>query len=119
MFSWFTSKKAHHTKNSLLSQESAAFLETYSTTPHSSTETLKEEAPRVEETRTPPILDGTVTRIVTDYHRMKDEKTFKQMRWKVPEGVSASSVAKKCSSKCGAKFLVENVGSLSYVTVRF
>ena len=50
---------------------------------------------------------------------MQAEKTFKQMRWKVPEGVGAASVARKCAGKCGAKFVVEKVGTLEYVTVRF
>lgn len=60
--------------------------------------------------------------VFNDVTRMEQEKCFKNVvkRWKVPEGISASTAANACRKACrkGYDFKVEKVASLNYIVTR-
>lgn len=125
MFSWFNKKnvvgpQANRRTRGLLTEDAAKFLADFATAP-SQVRPSGPSEPAFKVVTFPPTLNGIVSRISTDVDHM-DVEGYTHMRWKVPDGVSASSVVKKCSGKFGKrgyKFFAESVGKLSYVTCVF
>lgn len=66
-----------------------------------------------------PTMDGIVNRITRDVYNIMELDHLDSMRWKVPEGMNANTVAKRCMKKTNKVFVVESVGSLNYIRIIF
>lgn len=109
--------KRGHVADESEAKNSLEFLRKFS----DSDETLN-EVPAEESIEQQPVkTDAYSTFIATvekDLKSMQQQKTIKNMRWKIPAGVDGNKAvrgAKRIAPK--AQFIVEKIGVLSYLTV--